>query len=284
MIRNLLCCGLLLSVLIGCGQNLPPAKTPLAAVHQKFIKIYEEEIKEAVVLKEIGQTLWIYLPMKENLIEVKAASQLKVDAKKPETKPVVRYLEGIFKNQSFHIDYDIASNKTYNKSYGYASSYSEAYQNKQRRLFDALQRCYLEADLPPQFIVYIIADTTNGVESENILYFKDLKEAMTVSQEEYLKRAISELRGNPNIMDDAKGRHLKYVEITMPDFLMKQIINRVNFKYQRSSFPPAADTVSEIKNILTETFQAYEFRDFQSVELNDLDAGKTTTILRTELN
>ena len=224
------------------------------------------------------------MPMKENIIEVKASTQFEEDTKTPQSKAVIRFLDGEFKDESFHIQYDIAPNKIYNKSYGYASSYSETYQKKQRHLFEAFSRAYMESEPTPEFIVYTIADITNGVESENILYFKDLKEAMAVSQEEYLKRAISELRGSPDIVGDDQGKHLHYREITMPDFLIKQIINRINFKYQRSSFPPTQDTLAEFKAVFKETFETYQFRDYQSVELNDLNTTKTTTILKAELN
>ncbi len=269
--------------LTGCSKKSPPPPTSSEA-HQKLIKICKEEFKENITLKDVGKTLWIYFPMKENMFEIKASRPSEEENKDPKTKQVVRFIDGSFKDESFHIKYDIISNKIYSKSYGYASSYSEIYQRKQRQIFDAFSRAYLEANPGPEFIVFVIADITNGVESENILYFKDLKESLTVSPEEYLKRVVSDLRGSLDIINDTTGTHLKYLEITMPNFLAKQIINRINFKYQRSSFPPENDPVTEIKSILSETFQAYEFRDYQSVELEDLDKLKTTTILRTELN
>jgi hypothetical protein len=61
------------------------------------------------------------------------------------------------------------------------------------------------------------------------------------------------------------------------------MIYRVTFKYQQSAFPPSADTRSELLRIAADTVAAYDFTDFTSVKLRDLDTGAAFVTPRADL-
>jgi hypothetical protein len=94
--------------------------------------------------------------------------------------------------------------------------------------------------------------------------------------EEYGRRSVAkEPRGDEAIIGDRTGRHLKPYDITMPEFLAEQVIYRIKFKYQQSDFPPTNDDEEEILKVINETVAAYDFKDFNSVRLDNLNSSKT---------
>ena len=138
----------------------------------------------------------------------------------------------------------------------------------------------------PDFFVIIEADITNGLEARVLINLEDLKRAY-VDQSfhgEYAKRVISDQpTGNKNIIGDKEGNYIDYKDITWPEFLAKQMIFRINFKYQRSSFPPSDDTLMELLTIAADTVAAYDFTDFTSIKLEDLNARTTQSISQDDL-
>jgi len=131
-----------------------------------------------------------------------------------------------------------------------------------------------------------VADITGGLEARVLFVLKDLKRAYVDQSfhEEYARRVISEQpTGNKKIIGDKEGHHVDYHDFTWGEFLIKQMIYRINFKYQRSSFPPSEDTRKELLTIAAETIQAYDFDKFRSLKLIDLETNTTETISKTQL-
>ncbi len=125
----------------------------------------------------------------------------------------------------------------------------------------------------PDFFVVVLADTSLGMETKAFVAFKDIERAMRDPsfQEEYAKRVIIEQPiGHTSIIGDEEGRHLKTYDMTWGNFLIKQIIYRINFKYTRSAFPPSNDAAKEILTIVNQTILSYDFKDFTSARLEDL--------------
>lgn len=279
-------CLILPGLFAGCSRAAPPAPLPLSEAHQKFLKICRGEHKLKVILKPLRNTLWIYVPFDDDLMKVSSTPE---GARKSDTSqegPAVKYLESVHNDRRFKITYDIHPDKNYLQSPGYRLAYSSAYQKISQQVLAGVSRAYFETRDAPQFFVVVIADVKNGVEMENIFYLEDLKQYMAfgaLPQEEFVKRSIYEARGKTDWIGDTEGRHLAYTEITMPEFLAKQIATRINFKYQKSSFPPSPDTRSEILNAVAETLKSYNFTDFNYVELRDLNIGRTETIPPAEL-
>lgn len=139
----------------------------------------------------------------------------------------------------------------------------------------------------PDFFVMVIADIEKGIETKMYVYLQDLLRA-THDQgfgEEYLKRlVVDQPIGHEVIIGDKTGSHLDAYDLTWPEFLTKQMLYRIQYKYQQSAFPPSEDTRSELLNIAADTVGAYGFTDFSSVELHDLSDGSTDVVGREELS
>ncbi len=282
----------LLIVFFGCAQ--PAAEDPLAISDplNKLIRVCYEENNLDVTVTPFDHTVWIYLPLEENFLETKATSRGPLNSDQPSISPSIKFLNGRFADGQFFLKADIAPSKGYPKDYGYTSQFSEQFKTAQRQILSAISRVYSplsetpDKDDVPEFFVLVIADITNGLETKTLLNFEDLKRAH-IDQSfhgEYAKRVISEQPlGNAKIIGDKKGNYIDYKDITWPEFLVKQMVFRVNFKYQRSSFPPSNDTRMELLTIAADTVTAYNFTDFTSVELEDLNAQTTFSTSQEDL-
>jgi len=278
------------ALITGCGQ--PTTTKPLSPseAHQKLIQILKEESNIEVVTKEFERTLWIYLPMAEGFLEMKAKDKPPAPPSDgPTTSPTVHFLEGTFEDSNFKIEYDISPSKKYAKDYGYSSSFSENYQTNQRNILTAISRAYSNSEEAPAFFVLVIADIVNGMEARTLLNLGDLKRAYTdqAFHGEYAKRVVSEQpRGDVEIVGDKEGKYINFRDITWPEFLVKQIIFRINYKYTQSAFPPSESDLpkDEILKAAAATIGAYAFTDFASVELHDLNDGALYTIAKEELS
>jgi len=273
--------------LASCSKVTPPKTRPLTEAHQKFVKICKEEYKLDVVIAALEHTVWIYVPLPEGLLQVAATPDGVRKSETFEERPAVKHLEASYDNRRFLITHDIQPEKTYDQSQGYKMDYTSAYRLASQAVLTTVSRAYFQADDAPQFFVVVISDFKKGVEIENIFYLEDFKRYMTmesIPQEEFVKRNIYEVKGHRDWIGDSAGRHLAYTEITMPEFLAKQIAARINFKYQKSAFPPSADTRGEILKIVAETFKNYNFTDFNYIEVRDRNTGLTETVLPTEIN
>jgi len=265
---------------------------PLSDPLNKLIQICNEENNLDVVVTPFENTVWIYLPLEENFLEMKATPKGPMISDQPKTSPSIKFIDGWFANGQFTLKYDIASSKGYAKDYGYASKYSEEFQAAQRNILSSITRVYSplsesqNQEKVPTFFMIVIADITNGLEARVLLYFEDLKRAY-VDQSfhgEYAKRVISEQpSGRQSIIGDKEGNHIEYKDIPWGEFLARQMVFRVNFKYQRSSFPPSNNTRMELLTIAADTVAAYKFTDFSSIELQDLDAETTFEFSREDL-
>ncbi len=278
-------CLVFLGLAAGCSKATIPKPVPLTEAHQKFLKICREEQKLNIFLHPLQQTLWIYLPQRENLVGLVATSEGPQKSETFKEQPVVKYLDSAYANRRFLITYDIRPDKNYTQAPGTKLDYLPLYHKISRQIMTAISQNYLDTADAPSFFVTIIFDILNGIEIENILYLDDLKWVMSAGsmpQEEFIKRILYEIRGKKEWIGDSEGQHLAYNEITMPEFLARQIAKRINFKYQQSSFPPSNDVRREILTIVAETIKNYNFTDFNYIELRDLN-GTNETVLPSEL-
>lgn len=274
-ILSLICAAVSLN---GCARQQPKFLTPTEAA-EKFSRICKDEYELNVITRQLGNTLWIYLPFKGHLVDYKATPGFLAQMKKTGPKPRLDYIDGKFKDKNFSFEYSV-NNKNYpEKDRGYSSSYTEEFQTAQRAIYTAMARAFGDAkdtadEHMPEFIVTMITDLEKGLELESIMYYDDLKRVSSnppdLTQEEFLKRYVNDLRGDVDGIQDETGAHIKYREIELSDFLTRQIVNRVNFKFQSSDFPPSQNTKDEIIQIIQETLKAYRFTDYQAIKLKDL--------------
>jgi len=263
----------------GCAPKPVAVETPdLASAQRKLQAICRDELKAPIVSSVIENTLFIYLPMREDIIEIKASGDGVSSSKTSSIKPSVNYLQIDYHESRFIIEYDIGTAESYAKDYGYTNAYSERFQTIQQGLLSAVNRSFYNVrDHKIDFVQFTVADINNGIESENIVYMDDLKKALsplqTLPQDEFIKRYVSELHGNTKAINDLDGTHLSLHPISLPEFLAKQMMGRINFKYQRSNFPPGTNAQDEILAQVNETLRVYSFKDYSEIVLADLRTG-----------
>jgi len=282
-----------LFVIVGCSKLSPPPVQTLSEAEKKFNQICQEEYNFTPVVFRLTNTVWIYIPLEQNIFEFKVSDKGPSSSTQASKSFAINYLEGQFANGQFMIQYDIGAVKKYAKDPGYSTSYTEEFQKKQRGILTAVFRAYAELptdkrspDMAPDFFVLVIADIKTGLETKTIFYFPDFKRAMTDQffYEEFTRRTVSDDPiGQNHIIDDRNGAHLNPTEITLPEFLAKQIVFRIRYKFQRSDFPPDGDIREEITKIISETLANYNFRDSESIELEDLTTGEKKIIEKQNL-
>lgn len=291
----------------GCGKkdkkHFEPPK--LSAVNEKFIALARDQFGyEDIQVREAGKTLWIYLPMRKRIVDIKASKGQPKKTVEISEKMTVKNIEAAWDNDALQLSYDIQKSKSYQKDQGYSSNYSEDYSQAQQELMQAVSRVYFEfaedirlnSDTPhepkelpgvPNFIMMVIADIEKGVEIESMFYFQDLQKAMSmipaITGDEFMRRYVAEVRGNMAIIDDVKGEHLNYRDVDMKEFLARQIENRVNFKYGHSAKPPSDDVREELLAVISDALQAYQYFAVLGVTFKDQAADTTETISKTDL-
>lgn len=275
---------------LSCSPK-PIQEISVSQAHKKFLDLCESELNLNVVTKMVGRTFYVYVPMKEDILKTKGTKDGPMRSTEYNEVPVINFVETNYKDGIFDVQYDIALKRNYPQSLGYTSTYADWYQEKQQGLLSAANRSFadLAEDEPsPQFFVLVVADIVSGVEIESILYFEDLRHGLSIAQalpqDEFLKRFVYELRGKEDIIGDNTGQHINYTDISFPQFLAKQITTRINFKYQRSSFPPSANTREELKKIIIETFDAYDYEDYSTVKLHNLAEDSTESLTSSQLS
>ncbi len=242
--------------------------TPTEAEEQ-FIKFAQEEYRLNPVLKSAGKTLWIYFPLEHDLFLMKAGQE---EPKNTRKKMSLEYIDGAFNDKVFSFQYDIVPAFKSTKNNGLTTGYTEDFNKAHQGAINAVNKVFLNAKEAPEFIVLIFADIKNGLEINSTMYLQDLVKYQTgaLPYEEYINRVLTETRGNNKIIADTTGAHINYQEISFADFIAKQIVNKVTFKYQRSDFAPGEDTEGEILKIIQSTFTSYQIADFREVRLEDL--------------
>jgi hypothetical protein len=278
LLRASLCLYAFLSF-IGCYK--PPAPiTNLQDAQLKLEQLLIDDFSIHPVITPITNTLVIYIPVDFDLLKTQAARTQKETISGSSQKRQINFLDAAFNELRITINYDIAVVNSYPKPLGYTSAYTDDFSRIHNGILSAISRSYSDFEVdqnPPDFVKMLIVDTKNGIGIKNVFHLKDLLNVMTgaLPQEEYIKRYITEMFGDVNLISNKTGRGLHLQNITWPEFIAKQITYRINFKYTRSSFPPAGSDADEIMAIINDTIIAYDFDDFETIELKDLASGET---------
>lgn len=151
---------------------------------------------------------------------------------------------------------------------------------------DRFLRSHVKTANVPDFIVLIIADIEKGIEMRTYLYLQDYRRATQDPgfSEEYVKRAIAEQPiGHEVIIGDKAGSYLKTYDLSWAEFLTRQMLHRVNFKYVHSTFPPYSDALEQLTEIAAETVRGYDFNDFESINFINLNTEKTRALSKEQL-
>jgi hypothetical protein len=271
--RNLVKRGLLLlnlfiiSCLISsCSYSTTP--TYLKENIDEAVKdICRNEYKLDVKTKLVGSTLWIYLPL-ENIV---------VKSDKPE-KYVERFLiennKTDLQKEVLKIEYLIRPIKEQEKYQDL--NYDKKVMERINNIWQALRRVLFSMEESkrggPQFFCLVVADIKNGFQIKEVFYYLDIKKVSYgfISRDEYQHRTIQDTEVLPGIVGDKEGLHLNYRDISLEEFIVAQIQHRIRLKFQRPEIGKNADIDKEILKIIVYTIKTYEFKDFSSVELNNL--------------
>ena len=111
---------------------------------QQFLKIVHDEFGLEPVLKQVGATLWIYVPGKREIFTIQAQEESHSQAKKKKFE--INRLDGKYEDRNFIFEYDVApTEESGNQSKGLANAYSEAFNEEYRNVFIAVSRVYLNS-------------------------------------------------------------------------------------------------------------------------------------------
>lgn len=253
-------------LLCACISSTEPSYSKETLV-DSIQNICKDEYNIEVKAKLIGQTLWIYLPL-EDLIE---------KSDKPE-----KYLERFsiehnkdeFKDGLLKLEYSI---KVIPEKEKYQEvKYNKLALEKMNNVWKVLRRVLFSMKDSKkdglQFFCFISADIKNGFQMKEIFYYLDLKKVSYefISLAEYQHRTIQDTQIQPEIIGDKEGLHLNYRDIPFEEFLMRQIEHRIRLKFQKPEVDKNVDIDKEIIKIVVYTLKTYNFRDFSTVELNNL--------------
>lgn len=267
--RRVLCSGLALLVLV-CGCSVCGTYTYCKAeVAASVSSILKNEYKVAAVSRLVGQTLWVYLPV-ENMIE---------PPKKPQ-KYTEKFL--VARNRSRFLG-PVLRSEFYVKPIPPKERQQETALTKEA--MDTISNAWkvirrVVFSMPPRereevkFFVLIIADTKIGYEIREYFYYQDLSKVSygLISVGEYQHRVVQESGSAQEIVGDVSGTHLEYSDLTLKEFVARQIQHRIGMKFQKPEVEPGADISKEVEKVVSETLQIYGVKDFDRVELNNLVA------------
>src|SRR5262249_31545538 len=136
------------------------------------------------------------------------------------------------------------------------------------------------------FVVMSITDIKKGIEARYTFYLEDYRKASVegIPYDEFSKRVLQESKGSSNYIGDEIGQHLEYTDIQMPNFLAKQMLNRIRFKFGQSDFPPQSNYEDAIIGAIADTTRYYNFNDFKEVDLTDVRSKKKTVLSPKQLD
>lgn len=265
----------------GCAKKEPPPPS-ISEAQQRFEKKCREDFDMHVKTKQVGTTMYIYLPTDKPMFDYEAQKENTQTTDKKEAKFSINFLEGKYEENTFSFEYDFIDRKKSSKEdFGYTSTYTDTYIKQQNNLFVAISDSFFEntlakGEILPQFMVIIIADIVKGIESRSTFYLQDFKRYMSgdLPYEEYMKRFLPETKGGQSLIGDEIGTHIDYQDIKMSDFLTKQAENRIRFRFQHSDFQPSDDYDTEIVNQIADTLRYYDFVNYKQVNLNNLRLNK----------
>lgn len=255
---------LVLSFLCGCSISTTPTYTK-DKLTTSIEDICKKEYGINVKAKIVGETLWVYLPLR-NIIVKKDKPSKTTDIFE------VKNLKEEFKDKAFKLEYTVK--KVPPKETLDDSQINKDAADKIGNLWKVIRRVVFSLehskDPEPKFYCMVAADIKKGFEIKITAYYLDLKKVSysLISSEEYQHRTIQDVNIDPAIIDDRRGVYLEYKDISMEEFIANQIIGRIKLKFQKPEVNKHADIDKEVLKIVLDVFKIYGFEDFDSVELS----------------
>jgi hypothetical protein len=266
----------LIFFLAACSSSTSPSflREDIASAVKDICK---KEYKLNLTTKLAGQTLWVYMPLEEIVSKPekpeKYTERFLIEEKKNTLSDgILRVNYSIKPIAEKEVQQEMALNKEVNE--------------KIFNILQVIRRVLFSTDRSkidnPLFFCIVTADIKNGFELKQTFHLADLKKLSYgfISQTEYQHRIVQDTAVSSLIIDDATGTHLDYQNITLEDFVVNQIQNRIRIKFQKPEVEKNANIGKEILKIVNYTLNAYNFRDFTTLEMIDLLNAKKTIFNR----
>ncbi|MBI4982199.1 MAG: hypothetical protein HZC15_03540 [Candidatus Omnitrophica bacterium] len=260
--------------LFGCSSSTKPTYK-IENIAADLERICKEEYKIDVKAKQVGSTLWIYLPVEDILVKSDKPE------KYTEKFSIDKNTNNSFKDGVLKLDYAIKTIPDTEKTQDY--KYNKKKKKKINDVWVSLRRVLFslerEKDTEPKFFCMVIADIKNGFIIKETFYGLDIRKVsyQYISMTEYQHRSIQDMDISPQVIGDKDAKNFDFKEISMEDFLAKQIEQRIRLKFQKPEVNKNADIDKEIIKVIAHTLKTYGFKDFEYIELNnDITNNKIT--------
>ena len=260
----------------GCSVY-PKSNHSLNNPAESLVKIVRDEYNIPIVCRLVGRTLWIYLPLQEELF---------IDSDKPLEYPKKfesKSIEGNLQNEVFSFNYDIREiPETKEKQDKKFNPRALDTMNKVLRSVRRVLFSVRPDTSAPRFFVTVTADTKNGIEIKHTTYIDDLKKAFyeIISWTEYQHRNLEDIGLSPGAIGDKEGKHLEFRDIDFKEFLIEQIRQRVRLKFNRPEVEKGADIDKEVLKSIKNVLEIYKVEDFSALDLKNLVTDKRISLSR----
>lgn len=270
----------------------PPTNEELA---NKIRDTLKSDTNLDVVTRVEGKTLYIYLPTKEKIYEVKRDPFPSPDVF---LGPTLVFAGVKHEKSEFTIEYTYETFKSETRQRQYMKGFDKApteYASRLVRvsLYD-LTQALSSSDDRFTFFVLIIADIKEGIEISYMLHERDLKKWLTLGQGfELHKSIITNANGSKSIINDTLGKHIDYKDINMADFLCDRIYLALvrdldeELKKQHPEIPWSNKDFTEISAAILKKFNeithSYDFLAFRNVIIKDVYTHKEKVTSFSEL-
>lgn len=278
-LRSSVSSGWLLSAIIACSAaGCSSSTTPTyheANIEQSIADIIRKEYNQTVKATIVDHTLWIYIPLNDLIAK----------ADKPE-KYVERFAveqnDVWFDNRDLNIAYYIKPIPEIEKQQ--EMSYNKNTTDSINNVWKVLRRVVFslkkETKNQLQLFSLVIADVKNGFVIHEVIHHDDLKKVSyeLISWTEFYHRIIQDTLVSPEIIGDMDGAGINYRDITMDEFLTRQIQQRIKTKFQKPEVAENADIDKEVRKVVAYTLKIYNVKDVDMVGLRNAASGRNVTI------
>lgn len=268
-----------LSLVFGCSLPFEPTYT-LENLNPSLVKIADEEYHIHIMSTLAGRTLWIYLPVQEDIFIEADPNKSEEDTKRFEVNSIEGYLkDGTmgFQYDAQELPEDIKERQKTTFNPNVSDKINKVLRSVRRVLF-SLKRHKDE----PQFFVMAVADTKKGIEMITITFVDDFKKAFyeIISWTEYQHRAVQNIGLSFEAIGDLEGKHLKLQDMDFRSFLIEQMKQRIRIKFNHPEVEKGTDVDREVIKSIKKVLEIYKFEDFSFLELKNLFTSKNTSLSR----
>lgn len=264
--------------------------TPSEA-EKNLVKFCQEEgsTKESpflIATRLVNKTLWIYVPLREDLFNVKPSDS---EGNEKKTAPLgLLYLGGQFDGEkNFAFNFDIVPDVLPPDPPTYSSGYNEGFTRKRQMIYQGIQETIFNTEAGKiDFIVIMVVDIKTGVGVKSTIYLNDLKQYMTeaLPPDEYYFREVNDVFGDKRLVGDRTGEYVPYAEVQWPSFLVDQIKTRVHYKFSQSNIDTTMPPENIIAAIAANTVRFYPFSDYKGLYLFNIREKKDTVFTKDKLD